>query len=221
MHSRQHPLFLGVHFALDRGMEPHEGPGTTGQSLRRTCDSIRARHGAGRTLRDQPKLCLGGEQWVTLRIYAKPDLATSEVFKVYGTADEPLRILSEFEAYNSIEGLTVSSQEDCANLNNLCTLSDSYMTIGLTEEARAFPGCRPPSMRKSIQAGPPRISRSSPLTWRTMNSPASTTSIPWICRVLKNRDGACLWKTCFRSIANRMGKASCFWPKSRWCSIPR
>ena len=84
--------------------------------------------------------CLGGEQWVTLRIYAKPDLATSEVFKVYGTADEPLRILSEFEAYNSIEGLTVSSQEDCANLNNLCSLSDSYMTIGLTEEAESFSG---------------------------------------------------------------------------------
>ena len=84
--------------------------------------------------------CLGGEEWVTLRIYAKPDLATSEVFKVYGTADEPLRILSEFEAYNSIEGLTVSSQEDCANLNNLCSLSDSYMTIGLTEEAESFSG---------------------------------------------------------------------------------
>ena len=84
--------------------------------------------------------CLGGEQWVTLRIYAKPDLATSEVFKVYGTADEPLRILSEFEAYNSIEGLTVSSQEDCANINNLCSLSDSYMTIGLTEEAESFSG---------------------------------------------------------------------------------
>ena len=82
-----------------------------------------------------PKLCLGGEQWVTLRFYAKPDLTTSEVFKVYGTAEEPLQIFTEFEAYNSQQGLTVFWQNDCANPNNLCTLSDSYMTIGLTEEA--------------------------------------------------------------------------------------
>ena len=139
MHSRQHPLFLGVLLLLTAAWNPTKALAQQGSP----CDALVIQSVPATELDElcgSPFGCLGGEQWVTLRIYAKPDLATSEVFKVYGTADEPLRILSEFEAYNSIEGLTVSSQEDCANLNNLCSLSDSYMTIGLTEEAESFSG---------------------------------------------------------------------------------
>ena len=139
MHSRQHPLFLGVLLLLTAAWNPTKALAQQGSP----CDALMIQSVPATELDElcgSPFGCLGGEQWVTLRIYAKPDLATSEVFKVYGTADEPLRILSEFEAYNSIEGLTVSSQEDCANLNNLCSLSDSYMTIGLTEEAESFSG---------------------------------------------------------------------------------
>ncbi|HAY56140.1 MAG TPA: hypothetical protein DCX49_01810 [Flavobacteriales bacterium] len=139
MHSRQHPLFLGVFLLLTAAWNPTKALAQQGSP----CDALVIQSVPATELDElcaSPFGCLGGEEWVTLRIYAKPDLATSEVFKVYGTADEPLRILSEFEAYNSIEGLTVSSQEDCANLINLCSLSDSYMTIGLTEEAESFSG---------------------------------------------------------------------------------
>ena len=135
MHSRKHPLFLGAIMLLTAAWNPTQALAQQGSP----CDALVIQSMPATELNAaceiSPKLCLGGEQWVTLRFYAKPDLTTSEVFKVYGTAEEPLQIFTEFEAYNSQEGLTVSSQNDCANLNNLCTLSDSYMTIGLTEEA--------------------------------------------------------------------------------------
>ena len=79
--------------------------------------------------------CPGGHEWVTLRFYAKPDASTSEVYRVFGNTAYPLQIVTESEAYNSAFGLLVNSQGECDVINNECTESDSYMTIGLTEEA--------------------------------------------------------------------------------------